>query len=337
MFKGITHIFIFDSGNTHWWHNSVIDIILLGTGGSIPTDGRNHPAIAVCFEGWNLLFDCGEDCQRQYERANLGLNRKMAIFISHNHADHLLGLGGLLLRFSLLGRMKPLDIFGPVELIDYVKVNQETINLGTIFKTTVYGIKKGQSVFNADGLFVRAFEVDHRGFALGYEVTYERPTGEFLPDKAQQKGIPKGPLWGKLSSGESVRLPDGTLINPEDVTGPKPSPLRIVYSGDTRPCQSLRDAAKNANVLISEAMYTREHSDLAHERGHMTAADAALLAKESQAGLLVLTHYSPRYGNGQPIFMEAKEVFSNCILGQDLMRIRLALDGSSEVLQHTKH
>lgn len=311
----------------------MIDIILLGTGGSIPTDGRNHPSIALRFEGWNLLFDCGEDCQRQYEKANLGLNRKMAIFISHNHADHVLGLGGLLLRFSLLGRIKPLDIYGPVELIDYVKVHQETINLGTTFKTMVYGIKKGQDVFNTENLFVRAFEVDHRGFALGYEVTYKRPTGEFLPEKAQQEGIPKGPLWGKLSSGESVKLPNGRVIRPEDVTSPQPKPLRIVYSGDTRPCEALRDAAKNANVLVCEAMYTREHNQLAHERGHMTAFDAAKLAKDCEVGLLVLTHFSPRYGDGQTILAEAKEVFSNSILGRDLMRIRLNLDGSTEVFR----
>jgi len=278
------------------------------------------------------MFDCGEDTQRQFERAGLGQNKKMAIFITHTHADHLLGLGGLLLRFSLLGRIRPLDIYGPVELIEYVKVNQKTINLGTTFKTTVYGIKSG-TLFEMDNLAVRAFEVDHRGLAFGYEVSHQRPTGEFLPDKAKSLGVPKGPLWSKLSNGESVVLEDGKEIRPEEVTNPKPHPLKIVYTGDTRPCDNLRDAAKDADVLISEAMYTSEHSDLAEDRGHMTASSAAELAKESNVRLLVLTHYSPRYENGGSVLEEARTIFPDTVLAEDLMRITLNMDGTSRVLR----
>lgn len=278
------------------------------------------------------MFDCGEDTQRQFERAGLGQNKKMAIFITHTHADHLLGLGGLLLRFSLLGRIKPLDIYGPVELIEYVKVNQKTINLGTTFKTTVYGIKSG-TLFEMDNLVVRAFEVDHRGLAFGYEVSHQRPTGEFLPDKAKSLGVPRGPLWSRLSNGESVVLEDGKEIRPEEVTNPKPHPLKIVYTGDTRPCDNLRDAAKDADVLISEAMYTSEHSDLAEDRGHMTASSAAKLAKESNVRLLVLTHYSPRYENGGSILDEARAIFPDTVLAEDLMRITLNMDGTSRVLR----
>ncbi|MHA2380172.1 MAG: ribonuclease Z [Candidatus Thorarchaeota archaeon] len=309
-----------------------MEIVILGSGGSIPTEGRNHPAIVLRHGGWNLMFDCGEDTQRQFERAGLGQNKKMAIFITHTHADHLLGLGGLLLRFSLLGRIKPLDIYGPVELIEYVKVNQQTINLGTTFKTTVYGIKSG-TLFEMDNLAVRAFEVDHRGLAFGYEVSHHRPTGEFLPDKAKSLGVPKGPLWGRLSNGETVRLDDGREIRPEEVTGPRPDPLKIVYTGDTRPCDSLREAAKDADVLISEAMYASEHSDLAEERGHMTASSAATLANESNVRLLVLTHYSPRYEDGGPILEEARGIFPDAVLAEDFMRITLNLDGTTKVLR----
>ncbi len=278
------------------------------------------------------MFDCGEDAQRQFERAGLGQNKKMAIFITHTHADHLLGLGGLLLRFSLLGRIKPLDIYGPAELIEYVKVNQKTINLGTTFKTTVYGIKSG-ILFEADNLVVRAFEVDHRGPAFGYVVSHQRPTGEFLPEKAKSLGVPKGPLWSTLSNGESVTLEDGKEVRPEEVTGPKPNPLKIVYTGDTRPCDSLRDAARDADVLISEAMYTSEHSDLAKDRGHMTASSAAELAKESNVRLLVLTHYSPRYENGRSVLEEAQTIFPDTLLAEDLMRITLNMDGTTRVLR----
>lgn len=308
----------------------MIEIVFLGTAGSMPTENRNLPAIAMRYQGWTLLFDCGEDVQRQIERASLGLNKKMAIFISHNHADHLLGLPGLLLRFSLLGRMRPLTIFGPEELIEYVRVNQATINLGTTFETTVHAIEPG-IIFQEDELTVKAFEVDHRGFALGYKITIERPTGEFLPEHAEELGVPKGPLWGKLSAGESIKLENGTDVHPEDVTAPRPKTLSIVYSGDTRPCDTLRKESENADILISEAMYTMEHADLAEERGHSTAAAAAQIALDSKVGLLVLTHYSPRYFDGSQILKEGSDIFENTVLARDLMRIVLDKSGRSTV------
>ncbi len=305
---------------------------MLGTGGSMPTENRNLPAIAVRYQGWVLMFDCGEDVQRQIDRVSLGTNKKMAIFVSHMHADHILGLPGLLLRFSLLGRIKPLNVYGPKELIDYVKVNQSTINLGTTFETVVHAIEPGV-IFQEEDLTVRAFEVDHRGFALGYELTLQKPTGEFLPERAEKLGIPKGPMWSKLAAGESVQLEGGTTVHPEDVTGPRPNPVKIVYSGDTRPCQALRDVSQNANVLISEAMYTVEHEDLAEERGHSTAKAMAQIASESNVGLLVLTHYSPRYFDGSDIIKEGKSNFVDTVLARDLMRITLDKEGNYTITE----
>ena len=310
----------------------MIEIVFLGTGGSIPTETRNQPAIAIRYEGWVLLFDAGEDVQRQFEKAQLGLNKKMAIFISQVHADHVLGLPGLLLRFSLLGRIKPLNIYGPKELIEYVKVSQSTINLGTTFETAVHAIGPGE-IFNEQDLTVRAFKVDHRGYALGYEITWARSTGTFLPSKAKDIGVPEGPLWKALASGNSVELEDGTTVSPKDVTEPSPPPLKIVYSGDTRPCDELRNAASGADVLISEAMYTSEHETLAEERGHSTADAVANLAKESDVKLLVLTHYSPRYYDGEELIGEALPIFSNSVLARDHMRIRVGKDGSAVIVK----
>ena len=298
----------------------------------MPTENRNLPAIAVRYQGWILMFDAGEDVQRQIDRAGLGTNKKMAIFVSHMHADHLLGLPGLLLRFSLLGRMKPLKIFGPKELIEYVKMNQATINLGTTFETFVHAIEPGV-IFQEEDLTVKAFEVDHRGFALGYELTLQKPTGEFIPERAEKLGIQKGPLWSKLAAGESVKLDDGTTVHPEEVTGPRPNPVKIVYSGDTRPCQALREVSQNANVLISEAMYTAEHEDLAEERGHSTAKAMAQIASESNVDLLVLTHYSPRYFDGSDIIREGKSNFVDTVLARDLMRITLDKEGSYTITE----
>lgn len=310
----------------------MIEIVVLGSGGSIPTAKRNHPAIAIRYEGWVLLFDAGEDVQRQFEKANLGLNKKMAIFVSHVHADHVLGLPGLLLRFSLLGRIKPLAIYGPEDLIEYVKVSQSTINLGTTFEAVVHAIEPG-IIFNEQNLTVRAFEVDHRGYALGYELTWARPTGTFLPSKAEELGVPQGPFWKKLASGESITLENGTIVTPEQVTEPSSKPLKIVYSGDTRPCKELVNASIEADILISEAMYTSEHESLAEERGHSTALGSANLANESGVKLLVLTHYSPRYYDGDEIIEEARSVFSNSVLARDHMRIQLSRDGTCVVLK----
>ncbi|MFW9788961.1 MAG: ribonuclease Z [Candidatus Thorarchaeota archaeon] len=315
----------------------MIEIVFLGSGGSIPTARRNHPAIAIRYEGWILLFDAGEDVQRQYEKAQLGLNKNMAIFVSHVHADHVLGLPGLLLRFSLLGRIRPLNIYGPKELIEYVKVSQSTINLGTTFETVVHAIGSGE-VFNQRDLSVRAFEVDHRGFALGYEVKWTRSTGRFLPSKARDLGIPEGPLWKSLASGETIELEDGTKVSPESVTEPNSQQaLKVVYSGDTRPCPELRKAATDADILICEAMYTSEHATLAQERGHSTAAAVAELARESGVKLLVLTHYSPRYFDGEEVIGEAIPLFSNSVLARDHMRIVLSKDGSAVVLDPPQH
>ncbi len=308
----------------------MIEFVVLGSGGSIPLPGRNHPAYLIRHEGWNLLFDAGEDVQRRFVEANAGMNKHMAIFITHIHADHVLGLGGLLLRFSLLGRERPLQVFGPAPLLDFVRVNQDTINLGTSFPSTVHAIEGG-IVFERENARIRAFQVDHRGFTLGYEFVYQRPTGPFLPDKAREIGIPKGPLWGQLSSGESIELDSGKIIEPDRVTGEQPPPIKIVYSGDTRPCDAIRNSAKQANLLVHEAMYTDQHVDLAKERGHTTARQAAEIARDAEVGLLLLTHYSPRYGDGSQVLEEARQVFPNSMLARDLMRISFDSDGKHTI------
>ncbi|MGY5874355.1 MAG: ribonuclease Z [Candidatus Thorarchaeota archaeon] len=308
----------------------MIEIIFLGTGGSMPTEGRNLPAIAIKYQGWVFLLDCGEDVQRQFERAGLGLNKKMAVFISHMHADHILGLPGLLLRFSLLGRIKPLSIYGPSGLLEYVRVNQETIHLGTTFESTVYRINEGP-VLDVQDISVSAFEVSHRGDALGYELIHKLPTGRFLPERAKELGVPKGCMWGALSRGEVIKLDDGSEIHPADVTEPPSPPIKIVYSGDTRECDALRKAATGANIFVCESMYTSEHENLANDRGHMTARGAAQIALDADVDLLVLTHYSPRYENSSVILDDARSIFSNSILARDMMSITIDKDGKYEL------
>lgn len=306
----------------------MVEIIFLGSGGSIPTEERRHPAILLRHEAYNILFDAGEGVQMRIEK--YGLNRKMVIFLSHTHPDHTIGIIGILLRFSLMGRQNPLEIYGPTNIIPWVKFAQESIHLGTSFPTTVFGVENDH-VWEAGNARIRAFEVSHRGPALGYEFVYERPTGKFLPDKAKELGIPKGALWGRLAAGEHITLDDGRGVFPQEVTLPPERGLKIVYSGDTRPCDNMRRAARDADILIHEAMYSEIHSDLAEERGHSTAKQAAEIAADANVRLLILTHYSPRYENGDVILEEAKEVFPNTIVARDLLSIDLAYDGEIRI------
>ncbi len=307
----------------------MVDIHFLGSGGSIPTEERRHPAILLRHEAYNILWDAGEAVQMRLEP--FGINRKMVCMITHRHPDHVIGLTGMLLRFSLLGRIKPLEIYGPKELIPWIKMQQSTINLGTTFETTVYGIEEG-IIWEKDFATIRSFEVDHRGYALGYEFTLSKPTGKFLPEKARELEVPKGSKWGRLAAGETIELENGTTITPSDVSLPAEKGIKIVYSGDTRPCDNIREASRGANILIHEAMYTEEHSELAAERGHSTAKQAAQIASDCDVGLLILTHYSPRYENGDVILKEAKSVFQNTILARDLMKVTLSYDGHVEVI-----
>jgi ribonuclease Z len=229
-----------------------------------------------------------------------------------------------------MGRTTPLEIFGPEDLLDFIRMAQSSIHMGTAFPTTVYGIGHGHR-WEKDDVTITAVEVSHRGQALGYVFEYNRPRGKFLPEKANELGVPKGHLWGKLANGESITLDDGRVIKPEEVSLPPEKGLKIVYSGDTRPCDNMREAAKDADILIHEAMYTEEHSHLSDERGHSTAKQAAEIALDANVRLLVLTHYSPRYENGDQILSEAKEIFPNTIVARDFMELHLTYDGELKV------
>ncbi|MEM2142478.1 MAG: ribonuclease Z [Candidatus Thorarchaeota archaeon] len=305
-----------------------MEVVFLGTGGAIPTANRMHPAILVMHQGLHILLDAGEGTQIQFDRARIGVNKRMLIFITHAHADHCLGLPGLLLRLSLLGRLAPLAIYGPKELVDFVRAGVATINLHTHFETTVYPILPGHEVTIND-LVIRSFEVQHHGPALGYQIKHERPTGEFLPERAISLGVPRGPLWRELASGVSIRLDDGRVVTPAEVTASRPSPIKIVYSGDSRPCAGLREAARSADLFICESMFSSEHQKEAEERGHMTGVEAAQIASECGVKTLVLTHLSPRYDlvKGRPVLEEARAVFPNSMLARDLMRLRVDRNG----------
>ncbi len=237
------------------------------------------------------------------------------------HGDHIIGLPGLLFMMSLLGRKQKISIYGPPNIINYVRSQSENIGLMPNFDVYVHEINQDWK-FIDDEITITAFPIRHSVTGFGYSLIYKKPMGKFHPELAIEYGIPKGHLWGKIKKGESVFI-NGNEIRPEQICDPAPPPLKITYTGDTAYFDELVSYAQNSDILISESMYSEAHRSLAIERYHMTASDAAQLAKKSNANLLILTHISPRYEDPQILLNEAKEIFENTIVAYDLMKVKI--------------
>lgn len=269
-----------------------------------------------------FLFDTGEDVQRRYIRSKLGLNRELYIFITHMHGDHIIGLPGLLFMMSLLGRKREINITGPPGIINYIISQRNSIGLMPRFDIRLQETSQNYSI-NIGTIKIEAFPVKHSIPSWGYSLIYQKPMGRFYPERALNLGVPKGKLWGELQAGNSVVV-NGHKIIPEQVCDPPPRPLKISYTGDTIFTEDIIPYLKDSDILISESMYSEKQRSLAKERFHMTARDAAYLARDANVKLLVLTHISPRYDNPHILLEEARAVFENTVLAHDLMRIKLS-------------
>lgn len=302
---------------------SQLKITFLGTSGSMPTPQRGSSSVVMRRGRKLIMFDCGEGTQRQMTRAHIGFQRTMKILISHMHGDHVLGLPGMLQSMSLLGREKPLHIYGPVGLVDYVKAFSESLG-GPDFPVILYEIQEQGMIYDSDFYNILAIKAIHRSTAWSY-VFIEKPRpGRFYPDKARALGVPEGELWGRLQRGESVTY-NGETIHSDQVTGPIRPGRKIVYSGDTAPNPELVKVSRNADLLIHEATFMEELEDRAEEDEHTTAAQAAKLAREADVDKLVLTHISSRYPDPEMVRNEAQEYFDNVIIAEDLMEIDVSL------------
>ena len=297
-----------------------VKVIFLGTSGSVPTTKRGMPSLVVQREGELLMFDCGEGTQRQMIKAGLGFGRPMKIFISHMHSDHILGLPGLLQTMSMMGRVKPLQIYGPQALEDFLEHVIETIIGELNYPLEIYSTSEGETCRGSD-YSIQAVETDHSIQNFSYAIVeYPRP-GKFYREKALALGVPEGPLWKMLQKGKTITLEDGRVITPEDVLGPPRRGLKIVYSGDTRPSMKLVKLAANADLLIHEATFDEELKDKARIEGHSTIVDAAEIAKLANVSKLVVTHISARYSETEPLLEQARKIFSNTIIAEDFMEI----------------
>jgi ribonuclease Z len=291
-----------------------LSLTFMGTAASTPSPLRGLPALVVRRGGDTLLFDCGEGTQRQMI-SSIGLADLEHVFITHYHADHFLGLPGMLKTFSLRGREAPLTIYGPRGLRALVK------SLAPLFAGARYEIDLRELEPNEgvafDGYDVIAFAVDHGVPAVGYAlVEHERP-GRFDEQAARGLGVDPGPDFGRLQRGEPVTTAAGETVAPEMVLGVARLGRKLVYTGDTAPCESTRIAAYEADVLVHESSFLDEEAERASQTRHSTAAQAAQIAADARAKLLCLTHVSARYF-ARDVLAQSRAVFANTLLPRDL-------------------
>jgi ribonuclease Z len=291
-----------------------LSLFFAGTAGSAPTARRGLPAVLVRRGGDTLLFDCGEGTQRQLVRT-VGLADLDAVFLTHHHADHWLGLPGMLKSFELRDRDKPLTVYGPAGTAGLLGLLRPVY--GRLrYPFEIVELEPGEAV-GRDGYAVTPLAVEHRGPAFGYAVVEEARPGRLDAVRAQELGVAFGPDLGRLQRGEPVGG-----VNPDEVVGPPRPGRKVVLSGDTEPCEMVAIAAHEADVLVHEATFAHDEAQRAAQTGHSTARQAAEIARDAGVRLLALTHLSTRYG-GAEIRDEARAVFARTEVPRDFDTIEV--------------
>jgi ribonuclease Z len=306
----------------------MLRLTFLGTAASRPTVGRNVSAISVEREGDLFLFDCGEGTQRQMMRFGTGFGVS-DIFFTHMHADHMLGLTGLLRTMGLQTREQPIRLWGPRGsagvMRDLVGLGMERVPFGV----SIEEIDADQSI-GRDGYDIVAYATRHGTRSLGFAVIEHDRLGRFNPDRARELGVPEGPLFGRLHRGQDVEL-DGRLVRAADVVGPPRPGRRVVYTGDTRPCRATLTIAAGADVLVHDATFAQDEVDRARTTGHSTAREAADLAKRAGVLRLLLTHISARYADDpRTLEREARHVFARASVAHDGMVVEVPFRDAAE-------
>lgn len=287
-------------------------VTFLGTGGSVPSARRSTASVLVARGGERLLFDCGEGTQRQMQRS-LGLVQVDEIYLTHFHADHIMGLPGLLKTYDLTDRQVPLKVYGPQGLSELFQVFSPLI--GRLrYTLDLIELGPGDAVEH-EGYAVRPFEAAHGTRANGYSLVEAERPGRFDPDAAAAAGVPEGPAYAALQNGETVEGEAGP-VTPDRVMGPSRPGRTIVVTGDTAPSPATVSAAADADLLVHDASFAEEEVQRAAETGHSTVGQAAAVAAEAHVKLLALVHISSRYHVGK-VIEEAKEVFEPTVAPKD--------------------
>lgn len=289
-----------------------LSVAFLGTGGAVPSARRNTASVLVARGGERLLFDCGEGTQRQMQRS-LGLVQVDEIYFTHFHADHVLGLPGLLKTYDLTERERPLVLYGPRGLRDFVQSLSRVIGkLG--YDLELVELEPDDRI-DLDGAEVRPFPAEHSMRAFGYALVEAERPGRFDPGAAQRLGVAEGPDFAALQRGETVAGDDGT-VEPAQVMGESRPGRTVVITGDTAPCRATVEAAQGAELLVHDASFSEEEVQRAADTGHSTVGQAASVAREAEVELLALVHISSRYHVGK-VLEEAREVFEPTVAPRD--------------------
>jgi len=258
-------------------------------------------------------------------KAKTGFHKKMKIFISHMHGDHVLGLPGLLQTMALLDRERKLEVYGPSGIKRFIEAIKETVQFVLTFPVEIHEIEEAGVVCETEEYAVKTVWANHAIPSLAYALVEKTRPGKFYPEKAEALGVPEGPLWSKLQHEHKVKLPNGRVIRPEQVVGPPRPGRKIVYTGDTRPFKGFVKFAAGADLLIHDATLDDELVERAAEDGHSTPSQAAEDAKKARVKQLVLTHISARYDDTSILLEQAQKIFKNARVAEDFMEIEIPL------------
>lgn len=297
--------------------------VFVGTGGSWPSPERNVSAFALSLGREVVLFDCGEGTQRQLMRSSLSFMRISRIFITHFHGDHFLGLPGLIQSMALNDRKDALEIYGPYGTKRLVETLVRLGYFTPTYEVRVGNLRDGDVVSGTD-YEVRCVEAAHNVPSLAYALEEAMRPGRFNLERARALGIPEGPLYARLQTGETVEH-KGKICTPEMVLGPPRRGRKVVYAGDTTPCNAVLELARDANLLVHDASTAADLEEKANAYGHSSSRQAAEIARRAGVKLLALVHLSPRYEDGSQVLKDAKEMFPNTILPSDLEEVEIRL------------
>jgi ribonuclease Z len=298
-----------------------LEAFILGCGGMMPLPGRHLTSALLRREGDLFLFDCGEGTQVSLRRLNLRWKKISAIFISHTHADHVTGLPGLLMLSSQVDRDDPLYIYGPPRIAEYIESSRRVLDMYINYKIVVRELAEPGIVHQAEDFHIRAFALRHTKQCMGYALEeYDRP-GEFHPQDAEALGVPRGPLWGQLQHGASVALPDGRIVRPDEVMGAARRGRKFSFVTDSLYFPGIAEEVAASDLLVCEGMFEQALEEDAREKKHMTAEQAAVIARAAAVKKLALIHYSPRYGSREldVLLDEARAIFPQSVLSRDRM------------------
>jgi len=300
-----------------------MQLVFLGTSSATPTIERGLSSLALMRGSELLLFDAGEGMQRNFIKAGLGMNRKMKIFISHMHADHCVGLLGLLQTMALQGREKSVDIYGEPRVKEFLDENMRIINFGLTFEVIVHKVKKQGVVVKEDDYQVTCCKASHSIPSLAYCLEELDRPGAFDIKEAKRLGIPEGELYSKLQHGHDITYKGKKIISSQVVGSPRKG-RKIGISGDTRPTDNLAKFFRGCDVLVFESTYSQDKQQKAIENWHSTATEAATIAKKAGARRLFLTHFSARYNETSMLVKEAGAVHPNVEAAEDLKIVEVS-------------